>query len=170
MSSWLAVSVAVPLSIGLGTSFTVLRPGAIDWHRRLRKPKYNAPHPALLPLFAVLYTLGGISTYLVSNEMILAQHTSELVAARAGQLGLGFYWLGLTFIVFWPRLLAFGPSLKLALADVVVGGVFMLLAMVQFFRLTAAGGLLMLLCFGSLAALGTWNAALVQIEQTALPF
>ncbi|KAJ2815582.1 hypothetical protein IWW50_006782, partial [Coemansia erecta] len=151
--------------IGLCTSFTALRPEAVDWHRRLRKPKYNAPHQALLPLFAFLYTIGGIGAYLVCNEMILARHTLELVAAQAGQLGLGFYWLGLTFTVFWPRLLAFGPSLKLALADVVVGGLFMFLAMIQFFRLTVAGGLLMLVCFASIAALGTWNAALVEIER-----
>ncbi|KAJ2476341.1 hypothetical protein IWW56_004973 [Coemansia sp. RSA 2131] len=169
MSSWIAVSVAIPLSLGLGTSFTALRPGAIDWHRRLRKPKYNVPHEALLPLFAFLYTIGGIGAYLVCNEMILARHTPELVAARAGRLGLGFYWLGLTFTVFWPRLLAFGPSLKLALADMAVGGLFMFLAMIQFFRLTVVGGLLMLVCFASVTALGTWNAVLVEIERSGLP-
>ncbi|KAJ2381078.1 hypothetical protein H4S02_006376, partial [Coemansia sp. RSA 2611] len=70
-----------------------------------------------MPLFALVLALEGIAAFLVSNEMILARHTPELVAVRAGQLGLRFYWLQLTFLIFWPALLAFGPSLKLALAN-----------------------------------------------------
>ncbi|KAJ2607816.1 hypothetical protein H4S08_004684, partial [Coemansia sp. RSA 1365] len=147
-----------------------LRPEAVDWHRKLRKPKYNAPHSLLLPLFVFMYTIGGTGAYLVSNEMTLAQHTPELVAAQAGKLGLGFYWLGLTFIVLWPRMLAFGPSLKLALADLTIGGVFQFLAMIQFFRLTAIGGLMLLVCFFGTAALAIWNGALIQTERDALPF
>ncbi|KAJ2082257.1 hypothetical protein H4R24_001703 [Coemansia sp. RSA 988] len=169
MSSWFALSVALPLSIGLCTSFSALRPEAIDWHRRLRKPKYNAPHSSLLPLFVLMYTIGGTGAYLVSNEMMLAQHTPELVAARAGQLGLGFYWLALTFIVLWPRMLAFGPSLKLALVDLTVGGLFQFLAMIQFFRLTAMGGMMLLMCFLGTVALAVWNGALIQTERDALP-
>ncbi|KAJ2161766.1 hypothetical protein GGF46_001185 [Coemansia sp. RSA 552] len=171
MSNWFGVSVAVPLGIGLCTTFAALRPGSADWHLRLRKPRYNAPHEALLPIFVLLFTLGGIGSYLVANEMTLAQHTPAPVAARAGQLGLGFYWLGLTFAAFWPRLMAFGPSLVLALADLGVGGMFYVLAMVQFFRLSILGGLLLLVCVGGIAGLATWNAALVQIEREgALPF
>ncbi|KAI8320765.1 hypothetical protein GQ54DRAFT_207734 [Martensiomyces pterosporus] len=162
MSAWLGLSIAVPLGIGLGTSFGALRPGASEWHIRLRKPTYNAPHAALLPVFCLLYTLQGIASYLVANEMVVPHKTPELVAARAGHLGLGFYWLQLTFLVFWPPLLAYGPSLKLAIADIAVSTLFQLLAIVQFFRLTVAGGLVMLLCFFATAALTAWNAALIK--------
>ncbi|KAJ1721467.1 hypothetical protein LPJ61_006038 [Coemansia biformis] len=169
MSSWLGVSVAVPLGLGLATSFAALHPAAVDWHRRLRKPRYNAPHGALMPLLALVYTAGGVGSYLVSSEMELARHTPELRAAQAGKMGLGFYWLGLTFVVFWPRLVAFGPSLRLALADLATGTVLQFLAMIEFFRLTAVGGLLMLVCFAVSAGLATWNGALVLVERDGLP-
>ncbi|KAJ2795469.1 hypothetical protein H4R21_005099 [Coemansia helicoidea] len=169
MSSWVVVSVGVPVGLGLATSYAPLHPTAADWYRRLRKPRYNAPHNILLPALAVAYTAGGIGSYLVAGEMELARHTPELRAAQAGRLGLGFYWLGLTLAVLWPRLLAFGASPHLALADLAAAALLQLLAMIQFFRLTATGGLLMLLCFGVSAALATWNAALVLIRHDALP-
>ncbi|KAJ1964484.1 hypothetical protein GGI12_001404 [Dipsacomyces acuminosporus] len=161
MSTWLGVSVAVPLGIGLCTSFGALRTGASEWHIRLRKPKYNVPHSALLPVFCILYTFQGIASYLVANEMVVPQKTAELVAARAGHLGLGFYWLQLTFLVFWVPLLAFGPSLKLATADIGGSAVFQLLAMIEFFRLSVSGGLIMLVSFLATTALTFWNAALI---------
>ncbi|KAJ2458159.1 hypothetical protein GGF42_002244 [Coemansia sp. RSA 2424] len=169
MSSWVGLSVAVPLGLGLYASFGALRSGASEWHARLCKPRYNPPHSVFMPIFALILTLEGIAAYLVSNEMILAQHTPEFVAVRAGQLGLGFYWLQLTFLIFWPALLAFGPSLKLALANVTVAMLFQLAAMVEFFRLTVAGGMLMLLCFFVVSALTAWNAALIQTRGGLLP-
>ncbi|KAJ2780933.1 hypothetical protein H4R18_003180 [Coemansia javaensis] len=169
MSTWLSVSVAVPLCLGVGPSFAVLRPEAADWHRRLRKPRYGVTHGALLPLVALVSVVGGIGAHLAASEAELARHTPELRAARVGQVGLGFYWLGLTFLALWPRLVALGPSLRLALADVAVGGLLQLVATVQFFRLTAAGGLLLLLCFSASAALAAWNAALVAAERESLP-
>ncbi|KAJ2888141.1 hypothetical protein IWW38_004996 [Coemansia aciculifera] len=169
MSSWSGLSVAVPLVLGLYASFGALRSGASEWHTRLRKPKYNPSHAALMPIFALILTLEGMATYLVSNEMVLAQHTPELVAVRAGQLGLGFYWLQLTFLIFWPALLAFGPSLKLALANITVSMLFHLVAMVEFFRLTVAGGLLMMLCFFLVLAFAAWNAALIHPGTGLLP-
>ncbi|KAJ2056870.1 hypothetical protein GGI17_005961 [Coemansia sp. S146] len=169
MSSWSVLSVAVPLGLGLYASFGALRSGASEWHTRLRKPKYNPPHSALMPLFALLFTLEGIAAFLVSNEMVLARHTPEFVAVRAGQLGLGFYWLQLTFLIFWPALLAFGPSLKLALANITVAMLFHLAAMVEFFRLTVSGGMMMLLCFFVISALTAWNAALIQARSGILP-
>ncbi|KAJ2743259.1 hypothetical protein GGI20_003887 [Coemansia sp. BCRC 34301] len=123
-----------------------------------------------MPAFALLFTLEGIAAYLVSNEMTLAQHTPEFVAVRAGQLGLGFYWLHLTFLMLWPALLAFGPSLKLALANITVAMLFQLAAMVEFFRLAVAGGVLMLLCFFAISTLTAWNAALIQTRGYMLPF
>ncbi|KAJ2844881.1 hypothetical protein IWW36_005012, partial [Coemansia brasiliensis] len=164
MSSWLALSIAVPVGIGLSTSISVLQPGAVSWYYRLRKPKYNIPFQALLPGFALLYTLCGISAYLATNEMILAQHTQELKAVRAGQLGMGSFWLGLTFAVFWPRMLALGPSLKLALANGAVASIWLLIATVQFFQLTIASGMLMLTCVAMFCGLGWWNVSLVQME------
>ncbi|KAJ2697254.1 hypothetical protein FB645_005969 [Coemansia sp. IMI 203386] len=161
MSSWSALSIAVPLGLGMALAHGGLRGGSIGWYNRLRKPRYNPPHSVLLPLLAGIYTLQGIASYLVANEMILAQHTVESVATRAGQLGLGFYWLEITFLVFWPMLMSY-ESLKLALADLVVAVGFQFLAMVQFFRLSVVGGLIMLVCFFALSALGVWNAALVQ--------
>ncbi|KAJ2448819.1 hypothetical protein EV183_005237 [Coemansia sp. RSA 2336] len=168
MSSWLAVSLAVPVGIGLGTSFSVLQPRAAGWYHRLRKPTNNVPFQALFPGFALLYTLCGISAYLAINEAMLAQNTQALKAVRAGQLGMGSFWLGLTFAVFWPRMLAWGPSLKLALANGVVAGMWFLVAAVQFFRLTVAGGMLMLACVAMLGGLGWWNASLIQMQAAPL--
>ncbi|KAJ2241437.1 hypothetical protein GGI13_007333 [Coemansia sp. RSA 455] len=122
-----------------------------------------------MPLFALIFTLEGIAAFLVSNEMMLARHTPEFVAVRAGQLGLGFYWLQLTFLIFWPALLAFGPSLKLALANITVAMLFQLAAMVEFFRLTISGGMMMMLCFFAISTLTAWNAALIQARSGILP-
>ncbi|KAJ1999820.1 hypothetical protein GGI04_004412 [Coemansia thaxteri] len=159
----------MPLGVGLIASLGALRSDASDWHNRLRKPKYNPPHWALMPTFALIYTLEGIAAYLVSNEMMLAHRTPEDVAARAGQLGLGFYWLHLTFLIIWPALLASGTSLKLALANITVAMLFLLAAMVEFFRLTVGGGMLMLLCFFAVSTLTAWNAALIQTRGGLLP-
>ncbi|KAJ2782007.1 hypothetical protein GGI15_003055 [Coemansia interrupta] len=171
----------VPLCAGMGLAFSALRPSAAGWHNRLRKPKYNIEHRMLMPLFAAIYTLQGLAAYLATNEMMLAQRTSETIATRAGQLGLGFYWLGLTFLVFWPPIIGYesshspghghghGWALKLAMVDMAVALGFQFLAMVQFFRLTAVGGLIMLLVFFAMKALGVWNAALVQKSGYLLP-
>ncbi|KAI9505496.1 hypothetical protein GGI25_001000 [Coemansia spiralis] len=169
MSTWIGLSVAAPLGIGLCASYSALRPGASGWHRRLRKPKYNASHSSLLPLFAAIYAIEGIATCLVSNEMVVGHSTRELVAAQAGHWGLGFYWLSLTFLVFWPALIASESWLEIAMADIAVAGVFQFLALVQFFRLTTIGGLLQLLCFFVTLALGVWNAALIQTSREVLP-
>ncbi|KAJ1722441.1 hypothetical protein LPJ53_003125 [Coemansia erecta] len=181
MSSWSALSIGVPLCAGMGLAFSTLRPSAAGWHNRLRKPTYNIEHRMLMPLFAAIYTLQGLAAYLATNEMMLAQRTSEMIATRAGQLGLGFYWLGLTFLVFWPSIIGYesshspghghghGWALKLAMVDIVVALGFQFLAMVQFFRLTAVGGLIMLLVFFAMTALGVWNAALVQKSGHLLP-
>ncbi|KAI7822830.1 hypothetical protein BX661DRAFT_200341 [Kickxella alabastrina] len=175
MSSWSALSIAVPLSVGLGLSFNSFRRSSSSWHNQLRKPKYNIPHRHLLPVFAGLYTIQGLAAYLASNEMMLSHHTPEYTAVRAGQLGLGFYWLGLTFLAFWPMILASsatfgGWGLRWALVDLVVAVGFEFLAMVQFFRLGVGGGLMMLACFLVLAALALWNAALVQASGLFLPY
>ncbi|KAJ1738825.1 hypothetical protein LPJ68_005235, partial [Coemansia sp. RSA 1086] len=87
---------------------------------------------------------------------------------RAGQLGMGSFWLGLTFAVFWPRMLALGPSLKLALANGVVANMWFLVAATQFFQLTIAGGMLMLSCVVMFGTLGWWNASLVRMEAAPL--
>ncbi|KAJ1802452.1 hypothetical protein LPJ75_006183 [Coemansia sp. RSA 2598] len=176
MSSWSALSIAVPLGLGMALAHGGLRESSIGWYNRLYKPKYNPPHRLLLPLFAAIYALQGIASYLVVNEMILAQHTAEPIATRAGQLGLGFYWLEITFLIFWPMVISYessrqcsGWALKLALVDLVVAVGFQFLAMVQFFRVSVVGGLIMLVCFFALSALGVWNAALVQKSGYLLP-
>ncbi|KAJ1642484.1 hypothetical protein LPJ64_005672 [Coemansia asiatica] len=175
MSSWSALSIAVPLGLGMSLAHRWFRSESIGWYNRLRKPRYNPPHRLLLPSLALIYVLQGISSYLAANEMILAQHTSEPVATRAGQLGLGFYWLEITFLIFWPLLISYesqmgsGWMLKLALVDLVVAVGFQFLAMVQFFRLSVIGGLVMLACFFALTTLGIWNAALVQKSGYLLP-
>ncbi|KAJ1933036.1 hypothetical protein EC988_009253 [Linderina pennispora] len=158
MSSWIVPAVFVPVALGVGTSFKALSNS--DWHTRLRKPKYNAPHASLLPVLVLLYTLQGIGSYLVSNEMVVGDYTAELVAQIAGQAGLGFFWLQLTFLAFWPRLLACG--VRLALADLCVAVVVQVLGMIQFFRVSVAGGLLMLVSLLGCVALGVWNLALVR--------
>ncbi|KAJ2846432.1 hypothetical protein GGI22_006248 [Coemansia erecta] len=171
MSSWIGLSIGLPLSIGLGASYKALRPGSSGWHSRLHKPKYNVPHSLLLPLFAGLYTVEGMATYLVSNEMVLGGTNSrEAVAVQAGHWGLGFYWLSLTFLFFWPALVASGPMfVKAAMANISIAAVLQLLALVQFFRLTVAGGLLHLVCLLVTQTLAVWNAALIRKSRIRLP-
>ncbi|KAJ2654625.1 hypothetical protein IWW48_005989 [Coemansia sp. RSA 1200] len=172
MSSWLGLSVGIPLGIGLGASYKALRPGASGWHSRLHKPKYNVPHSMLLPLFTALYTIEGVATYLVSNEMVLGNSSNQetAVVVQAGHWGLAYYWLSLTFLVFWPALVASGPMyVKAAMADISLAVVLQLLALVQFFRLSTAGGLLHLLCFFVTHTLAVWNLALIQKSRARLP-
>lgn len=170
MSSWFGVSVAIPLGVGIFTSFEALRSRASGWHTRLRKPQYNPPHASLLPLLAFVYTLEGMATFLVSNEMVLAQHTSdELLAVRSGHLALRFYWLHWSLLAIWPVLLAYGPSLNLAMADLCLSVVWLFASMIECFRLSTGGGLLMLLCLFVILPLAVWNGALIQIRRSTLP-
>ena len=74
----------------------------LGWHRRLRKPSWNPPNAAFGPVWAVLYTLMGISAWRVWRAPP-SRARSGALGLWAAQLAANAAWTPLFFGAHRPR-------------------------------------------------------------------
>jgi translocator protein len=87
----LVLCIAIPLVIGLiGSVFTMPEVGG--WYAGLQKPPFNPPAWIFAPVWTLLYTLMGISLWLVIKDGIGDRPVQQAVILFAAQLAFNLAW------------------------------------------------------------------------------
>jgi len=86
----LIVCIIVPLLAG-GVSGFITADSITGWYINLQKPFFNPPNYIFGPVWTLLYTLMGISLYLVLNSANKKDRNDALVIFSV-QLFLNFFW------------------------------------------------------------------------------
>lgn len=86
----LIVCITVPLLAG-GVSGFITADAITGWYLNLQKPSFNPPNYVFGPVWTLLYTLMGISLYLVLNSANKKDRNDALVIFSV-QLFLNFFW------------------------------------------------------------------------------
>jgi tryptophan-rich sensory protein len=117
----------------LGSVFTM--PAIPGWYANLNKPSFSPPNWLFGPVWILLYTLMGISLYLVWSRKGSAGAKTALILF-AIQLGLNTLW---SLIFFGLRL----PSA--AFLEILVLWLFILLTILKFFPISKVAAYLLIL-------------------------
>lgn len=87
----LIIALALPLAVGfVGSLFT--RPEIDGWYATLNKPEWNPPNWLFGPVWTVLYTLMGISIYLIWKSPAPASKKRNITVLFLVQLALNLAW------------------------------------------------------------------------------
>lgn len=130
----LSVSIAACQSAGvLGSFFT--RQSVSTWYLGLHKPSFNPPSWVFGPVWITLYTLMGVSLFLVWRK----QGSSKSKTAA-----LGFFFIQLVLNVLWS-VLFFGMRLPgAAFIEIMTLWLCAAVTLYLFFRLSHAAGVLLI--------------------------
>ncbi len=117
----------------LGSFFTF---SAIDtWYATLQKPSFNPPNWIFGPVWITLYTLMGISAYLIWNQGLERREVKTALVIFGIQLALNVLW----------SLLFFGAkSPSVAFAEIVFLWFAILLTITSFLKISKPAGLLLI--------------------------
>ncbi len=91
----LILCIIIPLSIGALSGFATAS-GIDSWYMTLNKPTFNPPNYIFSPVWTLLYTLMGISIYLILQAP-KNEYTKKAIAIFSIQLFLNFWWSILFF-------------------------------------------------------------------------
>jgi benzodiazapine receptor len=128
----------------VGSIFTV--PSIPTWYRKLKKPSFAPPNRIFGPVWITLYTLMGISLYLVLRVGLGNHHV---------QIGLGIFGIQLVLNVIWSFVFFGRKSLLGGLVVIGVLWIAILLTIISFVKVSLLAGLLMVpyISWSSFAAL-----------------
>jgi translocator protein len=139
--------IAIPLIIGIiGSVFTM--PSIPGWYAGLQKPWFNPPAWIFGPVWTLLYTLMGISLWLVIRDGIAEKPVRQAVVIFAAQLIANFAW---SIIFFGLQMIAFA-FLEILLLDILI-----IATIVYFRRINPTAGWLLVpyLCWTAFATILT---------------
>jgi len=91
----LLICLLIPLAIG-GISGFATAAGITDWYVTLNKPSFNPPNYLFAPVWTTLYTLMGISLFIIWRSPEGRNRNNALVIF-AVQITLNFFWSFLFF-------------------------------------------------------------------------
>jgi translocator protein len=91
----LILCILIPLSIGALSGFATAT-GINTWYMTLNKPSFNPPNFIFSPVWTLLYTLMGISLYLILQSP-KNEFTKKAITVFCIQLFLNFWWSILFF-------------------------------------------------------------------------
>jgi tryptophan-rich sensory protein len=105
------------------------------WYTTLQKPSFTPPNWLFAPVWITLYTLMGISLYLVWNKGLNNKKVKNALYLFGLQLILNAVW---SFLFFGLR------SPLLGLVEIVFLWIFIALTIVKFYEISKAAGLLLI--------------------------
>jgi benzodiazapine receptor len=128
----------------VGSIFTV--PSIPTWYRKLKKPSFAPPNRVFGPVWITLYTLMGISLFLVMRE--------DLGNPQV-QIGLGIFGIQLALNVIWSFVFFGKKSIFGGLVTIIVLWIAILSTIINFINVSLLAGLLLLpyILWSSFAAL-----------------
>lgn len=86
----------------LGSIFTI--PAITTWYQTLNKPFFSPPNYVFGPVWTILYTLMGVSIFLVLEKKIKVKERNSLIYLFSLQLLLNFLWSVIFFYFHLPLL------------------------------------------------------------------
>jgi len=127
------ISILVCQAAGfIGSIFTA--PAIPAWYKKLKKPSFAPPNKAFAPVWISLYTLMGISLYLVLRVGLGNPQVQLGLVIFCAQLALNVAW---SYVFFGRR------SIRGGLASIVALWVSILLAIISFLSVSTLAGLLL---------------------------
>jgi benzodiazapine receptor len=129
----LVLSVLVCQAAGfIGSIFTT--PSIPTWYKKLKKPSFSPPNRVFAPAWITLYTLMGISLYLILREGLGSPQV---------QIGLGIFGIQLVLNVLWSFVFFGKKSILGGLVTIAVLWVAILLTIISFLNVSLLAGLLL---------------------------
>jgi benzodiazapine receptor len=117
----------------IGSVFTVS--SIPDWYEGLNKPWFTPPNWLFGPVWITLYTLMGISLYVIWNKGLDNKDVRSAIAVFGLQLGLNSAW----------SIIFFGfQNIFAALLEIVVLWIAILVTIIKFYRIDKKAGLLII--------------------------
>ncbi len=141
----LVLSILVCQAAGfIGSIFTT--PSIPTWYKKLKKPSFSPPNRVFAPVWITLYTLMGISLYLILREGLGNPQV---------QVGLGIFGIQLVLNVLWSFVFFGKKSILGGLVTIAVLWVAILLTIISFLNVSLLAGLLLVpyLLWSSFAAI-----------------
>ena len=136
MNKWIKVVIAILICqvAGIvGSIFTT--PSIATWYVTLQKPSFSPPNWIFAPVWTTLFTLMGISLYLVWNRGLKNKGVRNSVLIFSAQLILNIVW----------SLLFFGLQNPFyALMEIIILWIAILITIIKFYRIDNRAGLLLL--------------------------
>jgi len=127
-------SVAVCQAAGIvGSVFTA--PAITTWYAQLIKPEFNPPSWLFAPVWIILYTLMGVSLYLILKEDMSDKKIRFAVSIFAVQLTLNAAW---SFLFFGLK------NLFLAFLEILILWAAVIITIRSFYSISRTAGLLLL--------------------------
>lgn len=120
--------ISILLTVGLGSLGGIFTVNEIpNWYAGLQKPDFNPPNWLFGPVWTLLYTLMGISVYLIWKQPISSKRNKALVIFTI-QFVLNFFWS----IIFFKE-----HALGWALVEIIAMWIFILLTILNFGKLSS---------------------------------
>lgn len=127
----IAAFIALPLLVGFFASIATAS-SVSTWYVTLQKPFFNPPNWVFGPVWTILYTLMGVSSYLV--------YKSGFSAYR--QFGLDLYIVQLIFNFTWSFVFFWFMSPGWALVNIVILWILIFLMIINFYKTSRIAGIL----------------------------
>lgn len=149
----LIISLLLPqLAGGIGAIFTT--PNISTWYANVNKPSFNPPNYLFGPVWTTLFLMMGISLYLIWT-------TKESNNKKA----LTFFFLQLVLNTLWSILFFGLQNPLLAFLEIIILWVFILLTILNFYRLNKTAGLLLIPYILWVSFAGVLNFAIWQLNK-----
>jgi tryptophan-rich sensory protein len=136
MNKWVRLVIAVLIcqSAGfIGSLFTT--PSIATWYDKLQKPFFSPPNWVFAPVWLTLYTLMGISLYLVWNKDLKNKAVKTSILVFAVQLVLNVSW---SFLFFGLQNPFYG------LMGIVILWIAILVTIFKFYKVDRRAGIILL--------------------------
>jgi tryptophan-rich sensory protein len=120
----LVVSILLPLGVGaIAGMFT--SSAVPEWYATLNRPSFNPPNGLFGPVWTTLYTLMGISLFLIWKQIVSKERNIAIFVFFL-QLALNFCW---SFIFFYFNMIG------LALIEIILLWISIVIMLVLFFKI-----------------------------------
>jgi tryptophan-rich sensory protein len=116
----------------VGSIFTV--PSIPTWYRKLKKPSFAPPNRIFGPVWIILYTIMGVSLYLILREGLGNPQV---------QIGMGIFGIQLVLNVIWSFVFFEKKSIFGGLVTIIVLWIAILLTTISFINVSILAGLLL---------------------------
>ena len=127
-SKFFKLIISILLTVGLGSLGGIFTVNEIpNWYAGLQKPDFNPPNWLFGPVWTLLYTLMGISVYLIWKQPVSSIRNKALVIFGI-QFILNFFWS----IIFFKE-----HALGWALVEIIAMWIFILLTILNFGKLSS---------------------------------
>ncbi|MBD3270253.1 tryptophan-rich sensory protein [Candidatus Peregrinibacteria bacterium] len=127
----LLVSISIPIYVGLLGSMASLN-AIPNWYDNLNKPIFTPPNWLFGPVWTILYTLMGISVYLVWNS----KHQDL-------RKSLAIFWIHLVFNGIWSPIFFGLKNPELALLNIIIILIFIIILIYRFWKINKTASLLL---------------------------